>query len=198
MGDSQTTLEILHDERTKAKHHLETVKAHQVKRWENESYAHWLGRVRLHHKRRKNVRKILENFDTRIEDAKQRKQERIVKSEGQFDPHGGNIVSFDGKTVVEWLAHDLLVARQHGWGGYLVSGYRTPEYSESLCYGMCGAPSCPGRCAGRASKHSESGYLGGAADISDYINGERILHETGSRAYNDLPYDLVHMSATGH
>jgi hypothetical protein len=64
--------------------------------------------------------------------------------------------SFDGVAVANWLIPYLTWARQHGWRGRLNSGWRSPEHSEQPCRAMCGAPSCPGRCAGRASNHSQS------------------------------------------
>lgn len=115
--------------------------------------------------------------------------------------NGGDIVTFDGKPTVEWLAYRMEVARAAGWGGYLVSGYRTPEYSIQLCYNMCGAPSCPGRCAGAATNHAKKGYGGGAIDVSDYYTfGSlmRTLPIPGIRIFNALgAQDPVHFSASG-
>jgi len=63
---------------------------------------------------------------------------------------------------------------------------------------MCGAPSCPGRCAGRSSKHAEKGNNGGAVDLTNPTQFEAIAFRLGLRLHNDLPADLPHMSATGH
>lgn len=101
----------------------------------------------------------------------------------------------DGKTV-NWLAR----ARKAGWTGYLTSGFRDPVYSESLCLAMCGQPSCPGRCAGRASNHSQKGPPNwGAIDATDYENLERIFAEIGAPLRNELDWrDPVHFSPAGN
>lgn len=95
-----------------------------------------------------------------------------------------------------WLAK----MHEWGWEGYVVSGYRTPEYSEQLCYQMCGAPSCPGRCAGRSSNHSQIGPpMWGAIDVSDYANFARIAAEHNCPFRNQLgAADPVHFSYSGH
>lgn len=100
----------------------------------------------------------------------------------------------DGKKI-NWLQKSV----NHGWDGGISSGYRSPEYSDSLCRAMCGAPSCPGRCAGRASNHSQVGPPNwGAIDVSpSYVKFGQIQREIGSPLKNDLPIDPVHYSYTG-
>jgi hypothetical protein len=203
--DSKSLVEALRDAIHEANRDLKDVKSslgHQ-KRWKGEDWKHYFRRRHLMRQRRKYKRRIIEGLERRLEDAIERKEDRReekTKPDGDnpYEAHGGNIVTFDGKQVVAWIAHDLWAMRKAGWNGYVVSGWRSPEYSESLCYRMCGAPSCSGTCAGRASKHAESGDGGGAVDVTDYINAERIAYQIGSRLRNDLPYDLVHLSATGH
>lgn len=95
----------------------------------------------------------------------------------------------------------LQLSVERGWSGGLYSGGRTPEYSESLCLNICGAPSCPGICAGRSSEHSGKdgsppGW--GALDVQDYERFGRIQREIGSPLRNDLPADKPHYSTTGH
>jgi hypothetical protein len=80
----------------------------------------------------------------------------------------------------------------------VTSGYRTPEYSTSLCIAMCGAPSCPGRCAGASSNHSGKVYPAGAVDVTDYTRFGQIQPQIGSPLRNDLPIDPVHYSVSGH
>ena len=91
-------------------------------------------------------------------------------------------------------------ARAHGWQGTLNSGYRTPEYSEHLCKGICGAPSCPGRCAGRSSHHSIRVKPGGSIDVSDYVRFGELMRQCpySPRIFNNLPNDRVHYSSTGN
>ncbi len=196
-----TQLKILRGMREDAQEHLENVKDHDLDQWKGESDEHFDRRKKRHHERRKNARKIYEGLDARVEHCADKREARRKQKRAErnpYDAHGGGIVNFDSKTCVEWIAHDLTEMRKHGWNGYLVSGYRTPAYSISLCQAMCNAPYCPGRCGGASSNHAKSGDGGGAVDVSDYINAERVAHSIGSRLWNDLPADLVHLSATGH
>lgn len=133
---------------------------------------------------------------------------RIKKAEAEakandLNPLGSRIVTFDGKPCAEWLAYRMKVARAAGWNGYLNSGWRSPEYSESLCYNMCGAPSCPGRCAGRASNHAKNVYPYGAIDVGDYYTFGALMRSLDGRIpgvhiYNALgAADPVHFSSSG-
>ena len=115
--------------------------------------------------------------------------------------HGNGFGTFDGKTVADWMIPWLEKSRQNGWKGSVVSGVRTPSYSEHLCYEMCGRASCPGRCAGRSSNHNmlpNQGKPYGALDVSDYANFGRIQKQIGSPLHNALgARDPVHFSASG-
>jgi len=115
-------------------------------------------------------------------------------------PPQDGVVTFDGKPCAAWIAADLQEARDKGlWGGVLISGYRTPAYSTSLCYGICGAPSCPGRCAGASSNHSKYVRPEGAADVSDYVRCEAAMRQIGSPLHNAIgPSDPNHLSASGN
>lgn len=131
----------------------------------------------------------------------QRKHERKAQAQAA---RGGGLVTFDGKPVVAWIAHRLQWARERGWPGTVTSGYRTPEYSEHLCEAMCGAPSCPGRCAGRTTNHAKKGFPNGAVDVTYYLEFASFMrrydreHPGQPSLHNDLPIDRVHFSATGH
>lgn len=110
------------------------------------------------------------------------------------------VVTFDAKPCAAWLAPYLQWARDHGWQGRLNSGWRDPAYSEQLCRNMCGAPSCPGRCAGRASNHSGSVRPAGAVDVSDYARFGQLMRQCplSPRIHNALgARDPVHFSASG-
>jgi hypothetical protein len=107
---------------------------------------------------------------------------------------------FDGKPCASWLIPYLQYARRNGWRGQLNSGWRSPAYSDQLCRQMCGAPSCPGRCAGRASNHAGSVKPRGAVDVSDYATFGRLMKSYPSppRIFNALgSRDPVHFSASG-
>lgn len=115
----------------------------------------------------------------------------------------GHVGTFDGIPVAAYFIPILEWCRAHDWRGRLVSGYRTPEYSEHLCYQMCGAPRCPGRCAGRYTNHAGLDYRKsptGAVDVSDYVNFGRIVRNCplSPHIYNALPDDLVHFSVHGN
>lgn len=106
----------------------------------------------------------------------------------------GKAVGPDGRRV-NWLKK----SQKKGWSGELYSAYRTPEYSEGVCIQICGQSSCPGRCAGRTSLHSQTRAPNwGAIDAQDYENFGRIQREIGSPLKNNLPSDRPHYSNTGY
>lgn len=107
---------------------------------------------------------------------------------------------FDGKPVAKCAVPLLTWARQNGWDGQLVSGWRDPKYSQSLCYNMCGRPSCPGRCAGMSSNHVGSSPSRFAMDVSDYNNFGRVIARCPlqPKVHNSLgARDPVHFSPSG-
>lgn len=108
---------------------------------------------------------------------------------------------YDGVPVANWLIPYLDWARQNGWKGRLVSGWRDPNYSRSLCMRMCGAPRCPGRCAGTSSNHVGSNKPHGAIDVSDYVTFERLMARCPltPKLRNTLDArDPVHFSVPGN
>lgn len=122
-----------------------------------------------------------------------------------------NLSTFEGTTVPAWMVgldpgpngshvNWLQKIRATGiWHGQINSGYRTPAYSEGLCIAMCGAPSCPGRCAGRSTNHAKKVYPGGAIDVSDYVNFAIAARQVGAPFQNALgAADPVHFSPSGH
>jgi hypothetical protein len=147
--------------------------------------------------------------------AHHRYQSLKQKWEKKHQPHpapqpSGNIVVFDGHSCPAWIVRILQAARNSGaWHGSVNSGFRTPEYSQSLCCSMCGACSmgstCPGTCAGIYSNHAcppshTCAPYEGAVDVSDYYNLERYCRNVGAPLFGAgyaLPYDLVHFSHTG-
>lgn len=106
----------------------------------------------------------------------------------------GNVV------IAAWIYTYL---KKIGFTGSISSGYRTPAYSESLCMDMCGAPSCPGTCAGRSSNHSGKTFPAGAIDVPDYGTLQAKIDAAARRGIprllkNDLPADRGHYSNSGH
>ncbi len=130
--------------------------------------------------------------------ARRRRQRKRYEAEHNNVTTG--VGTFDGRYCAAWLIPYLKWARANGWRGSLNSGWRSPAYSESLCYAMCGAPTCSGRCAGRYSNHAGSTKPAGAVDVSDYYNFGRIIARCpySPRIYNALgTRDPVHFSASG-
>jgi hypothetical protein len=129
--------------------------------------------------------------------ARRRKQHHVAKAAAA--PRAG-VASFEGKPVAAWLKPYLDWARKHGWQGDLKSGYRTPEESEQLCFGICGHPTCSGTCAGRTSNHSGRVKPNGAIDVTDEVRFGELMKRCpfSPRIFNDLPSDRVHFSRTGH
>jgi hypothetical protein len=129
--------------------------------------------------------------------SQRRHAARLNKFQAYLKPGVG---SFDGVSVARTAIPVLSWCRANGWHGRLVSGYRTPAYSESLCYHMCGRPSCPGRCAGRATNHAYATPDRFAMDVSDYINFGHVVARCPIRphVHNSLPNDRVHFSPAGN
>jgi Domain of unknown function (DUF1906)/Putative peptidoglycan binding domain len=130
--------------------------------------------------------------------ARRRKRQRgLAKASAEVS---AGVSVFGAKQVASWLVPYLEYARAHGWQGQVTSGYRTPEYSEHLCFVMCNAPSCSGRCAGRSSNHSGRIKPRGAIDVTDHEQFAALMRQCPlqPRIFNNLPIDRVHFSATGN
>lgn len=113
------------------------------------------------------------------------------------------VTRWHGAPVAKAAVYYLDKAKERGWQGGLNSGWRDPLYSRSLCIRMCGAPSCPGRCAGTASNHVGNSPARFAIDVSDYYRFGQIMREIPiprglHRIYNALgARDPVHFSPSG-
>lgn len=156
--------------------------------------------------RLKNPRHSREKFDVsrtdvrRGNDRRARRRELEKRNDYEADRHP-HVVRFDGRWVSSDFVPYLQWARDHGWDGWLVSGWRSPEYSESLCYSMCGAPACAGRCAGRRSRHSQISLLDGAIDVAHYREFGALMARCplSPRLHNVLgARDPVHFSVAGN
>ena len=127
------------------------------------------------------------------------KVEWLQKHPPPLDPDGDGLISIDGRQVAKAVGAEVLRIRKAGrWHGSVVSGYRTPAHSIALCEAMCGAPSCPGRCAGAASRHAKKGGRDGAVDVSDFWTFRAECVRLGSWLENHLPIDPVHFSDIGN
>jgi hypothetical protein len=106
-----------------------------------------------------------------------------------------------GRQIPNWMIPWLDKSRAAGWDGVVVSGVRTPAQSQGLCYAMCNAPTCPGKCAGVYSNHNMTSgqcYPSGALDVSDQYEFEQVQFQIGSPLRNNLPLDTVHFSVSGN
>ncbi|HEY5708594.1 MAG TPA: hypothetical protein VIS51_04300 [Solirubrobacterales bacterium] len=116
----------------------------------------------------------------------------------KLDADGDGLIQIDGKQVATAVGKEVLRIRAGGrWKGFVVSGYRTPEHSEQLCMNMCGAPRCPGLCAGRSTNHARKGGRNGAVDLTDFLTFAAECNRLDSWLENHLPRDLVHFSDVG-
>lgn len=123
------------------------------------------------------------------------------KEHPDVDPSPQNgFQTVDGKPVCGWMVPWIQKIRAAGWGGSIVSGVRTPAQSIALCYGICGAPSCPGRCAGATSNHNATTCIfpQGALYVSDYVMFGYYARKVGAPLTNHLPVDPVHYSNSGY
>jgi hypothetical protein len=139
---------------------------------------------------------------TRVRRGKKRRRarRRAVARNHVKAVFASGVTRFDGVPCAKWMVPYLQYARNNGWQGRLVSGWRDPVYSEGLCFRMCGAPSCSGRCAGRASNHSGSARPRGALDVSFYVEFGAKMRQCplSPRLFNALgARDPVHYSASG-
>ncbi len=105
----------------------------------------------------------------------------------------------DGVRVAAWLIPKVKEARRRGWDGVVISGFRSPAYSEGLCIQICGRPVCPGRCAGRDSGHSQYRKPKGCIDVTDHVEFGEIQAELGDpKLINRIgPSDPNHFSVSG-
>jgi len=127
------------------------------------------------------------------------KREWLQKHPPPLDPDGDGLIVIDGRQVAKGVGAEVLRIRKAGrWKGGVVSGYRTPAHSIALCEAMCGHPSCPGRCAGAASRHAKKGGRDGAVDVSDFWTFRSECARLGSWLENHLPLDPVHFSDIGN
>jgi hypothetical protein len=122
-------------------------------------------------------------------------------------PHGsGGVSSYDGHSVANWIIPILQWAKAHGWTGYVVSGYRTPaqQWAAATNYArQLGKPLYSVYPAGPlASNHCRYIYPGGAVDVTNYEQLDRVLREYNG--HNKLIWagptigDYVHFSSNGH
>ena len=189
--------------------------------WLRTSLATWRGKLKWRTARLKRIRAAahagsgvvtdqeaanIKKWERLVDEAKAKiaKRNREIVSKQRANRKAAlaatGVTKYDGVPVAAWMVPYLQWARQNGWNGRLVSGWRDPQYSRQLCLRMCGAPSCPGRCAGTSSNHVGSAKPHGAVDVSDYATFERVMARCPyePKLINRLDArDPVHFSASG-
>lgn len=174
-------------------------KGHGLKRWLKAR--NWARRKAEQVKDPKGFKKAEAAYARKVKHLRKKHDHGLPPSS-----YGKNFVTFDGYAVPKWIGQINQAARESGiWKGKVFSGFRTPAYSTSLCVAMCGAPSCPGRCAGAASNHAcppdgSGKKYEGAEDVTDPEGLEAYCRSHSEPLYGAgyaLPADTPHFSNTG-
>lgn len=136
----------------------------------------------------------------RRDEARHLRRKHAILEKRRKEESQDGLIEIDGRQVAAWIGRWVLKARAAGlWHGTVSSGYRDPQYSRELCENMCGAPSCPGRCAGESSNHSGKVFPAGAVDVTDYWQFGEAMRKLGAPLKNSLAStDPVHFSYTGY
>lgn len=121
-------------------------------------------------------------------------------------PVGEGLTTYDGHPVANWIVPALQYARQHGWGGYVVSGYRSASEQWAAAENYCRElgvslyteyPNGP-----LASNHCGDVYPRGAVDVteaSELNNALRGYNGTKKLIWAEYTIeDGVHFSSNGH
>jgi Domain of unknown function (DUF1906)/Putative peptidoglycan binding domain len=132
--------------------------------------------------------------------ARNRRHKQRKLSAASHAQRNGTVM-IDGHPVAGWIAVQVLWAKANGWHGNVLSGYRTPEYSEHVCLQMYHRTSVPGKCAGRNSNHVGLVAPFGAVDVSMPEQFAACMRRSPHHPSlcNALPTtDPRHFSHTGH
>jgi hypothetical protein len=116
------------------------------------------------------------------------------------------VAEFDGVPVASWMIPSLRWARENGWRGRVVSGFRSCEHQQVVAAqfakseGMTVAQLYPnGPCA---SNHVGMDHPRGAVDVTEFKQLNAVLRNNpkspGLIWGGPVINDEVHFSATGH
>jgi hypothetical protein len=83
---------------------------------------------------------------------------------------------FDGKKCAKWVAKELQWAREHGWGGHLISGFRDYQEQVQACAETSGPCAEPGK-----SNHQGKRFPKGAGDVTEPEKLEEVLSKKPGR-----------------
>lgn len=124
-------------------------------------------------------------------------RENVQTHQAATKPKGGSAsgtASFDGKKVAAWMVPILQYARERGWKGTITSGYRSDAEQVRIYNSGVRPAAKPKALGGSGSKHSETGFLEGAIDVTDPQTLDRILRKKNSRLKFAGAKDPVHFS----
>ena len=153
--------------------------------------------VRQWIKRRKVYRRKKAIYDDRADKHQKKNEEEAQTTNGVASPD--RPWNPYRKPLAAWMVPKVDAAYSHGWRGTLTSGWRSAAYSTSICYRLCGQPTCPGTCAGAGSAHSGSVYPAGAIDVTDPYGFAAASRAAGTGLHNSLgSRDPWHMSMSGY
>jgi D-alanyl-D-alanine carboxypeptidase len=103
-----------------------------------------------------------------------------------------------GGGLSDHVEHALLFARQHGWHGSVISGFRTYAEQAALYARYVASGFNPRYIAAKPGTSSHES--GNAVDVSDAVTFDRIMNYTpiAWRLYNNVPGDFGHFSVSGY
>lgn len=107
---------------------------------------------------------------------------------------GSKLATFDGKRVASWMVPVLTYARKRGWNGTITSGYRNDKAQTAIYKSGVRPAAKPKALGGGGSKHSETGFLKGAVDVTDPQTLNKILRRKHSRLKAAGAKDPPHFS----
>jgi hypothetical protein len=124
----------------------------------------------------------------------------------QFAISAPGVVMFDDVEVAAWIVPSLEWAREHGWTGSVVSGFRTCAHQKTVAatfaahLGKTVAEVYPhGPCA---SNHVGAAHPRGAVDVTNPEQLDRVLRDNPNQPGlvwgGPVINDRVHFSANGH
>jgi len=106
--------------------------------------------------------------------------------------------NIDGKPVANWIAEEILWARQHGWKGRVTSGMRSRSEQMAAATGFGLSRYANGPLGSNHYIGNGTEYPHGAVDVTQYKELDNILKRKPNRRLRWYgPGDVVHFSATG-
>jgi len=158
-------------------------------------------RIKLRHPNRRTPNEI-----QRARGAEAKQFRAKLRKQFAEPAHRTGVEQFDGKPVAAWMVPSLRWARDHGWTGVVVSGFRTCEHQKVVAaafaasLGKTVAEVYPnGPCA---SNHVGAAHPRGAVDVTNPEQLAEVLKNSPKTPKlvwgGPVIQDRVHFSANGH